>query len=434
MNATTIIVVGMFLLVGCSVLIGELFVRLGQAALVGQLLVGVILGPTVLAGPLGLTSIATSFSALQVLATFFILVMAGMAITPQQIRSTGLTAGVIGIVIFIVPFLVGAEIVRVIYPALPTIETLFVSLTISITALPVLGVMLREFDLLESRFGAALMNSAMINELCAVTVFAVLLQIYSHPNAVGLSIATAAVTTGLFLSSILAVYFLQRSLRQLKVWDRMVERFRQSWRSREGGFAVLMVIALGAALYSQLLGLTYLVGAFFCGLLITPESAGRREHRSISFIFESVTWGFFIPLFFALVGFSMDLKLIGFSVVPIVAFLALVVYAIFSKIFAGAGIARLLGWSANESLAAGFFVSSRGAVSTAMAVILLNQGIYSTKLFTIVAAVGLITTIVSPIGARPFVRSITAAQREADEKRTAAAFEPGIPPRRLINR
>ena len=424
----------MFLLVGCSVLIGELFVRIGQAALVGQLLVGVILGPTLLAGPLGLTSIATSFSSLQVLATFFILVMAGMAITPQQIRTTGFAASIMGIVIFVLPFFIGAEVVRLIYPGVSTIEDLFISLTISITALPVLGVMLREFNLLESRFGAFLMSTAMINELAAVTTFAVLLQIYSHPNAIGLSIATAVATTGLFLSSILAVYFLQRSLRQLKVWDRMVERFRESWRSREGGFAVLMVIALGAALYSQLLGLTYLVGAFYCGLLITPESAGRREHRSISFIFESITWGFFIPLFFALVGFSMDLKLIGLSLLPIIAFLALVLYAVSSKIFAGAGIARLLGWSPNESLAAGFFVSSRGAVELAMAVLLLNQGIYSTKIFTIVAGVGLITTFISPIGAKPFVRSIAAAQREEDEKKTASTFETGFPPRRVINR
>jgi Kef-type K+ transport system membrane component KefB len=290
--------------------------------------------------------------------------------------------------------------------------------------------MLREFDLLESRFGSFLMNTAMVNELAAVTTFAVLLQVYEHPAAVSLSIATAVVTTSLFLTSILAVYFSLRALRQFKLWDRMVERFRESWRTREAGFAILLVLGFGLALYSQLLGLTYLVGAFYCGLLITPESAGRREHRSISFVFEAITWGFFIPLFFALVGFNMNLGLIGLAWVPILTFLALAMYALFSKIFVGAGIARALGWSSNDALGAGFFVTSRGAVELAMAVILLDAGIFTTQVFTIVAGVGLLTSIISPIGARPFVRSLASVRRETDERSPAGPFEQTFPPRR----
>jgi Kef-type K+ transport system membrane component KefB len=433
-NATTLLVVGLFLLVASAVLVGELFARLGQAALVGQLLVGVILGPTLLAGPLGLTSLSTPFQGLQFLATFFILMMAGLAVTPQQIRATGVPAALLGIAIFIIPFTCGAGVTRLLYPHLSTMDDLFISLTISITALPVLGVMLREFGILESRFGSFLMNTALVNELAAVTTFAVLLQVNSNPNAVGLSIATSVLTVAVFLTSILAVHMLLRSLRQIKVWDRMVERFRESWHTREAGFAVLMVIGLGAALYSQFLGLTYLVGAFYCGLLITPESAGRRQHRSISFVFDAITWGFFIPLFFALVGFSMDLQDIGLTALPLLAFFGLAIFALFSKLFVGTAVSRSLGLPPTESLAAGFFVTSRGAVELAMAVILLDTGVFNTELFTIVAGVGLITTFISPMGAKPFVRSLTAARREADENTPAGSLESAYPPRSYTNR
>ncbi|HXY46861.1 MAG TPA: cation:proton antiporter [Thermoplasmata archaeon] len=427
MNTITDIIIGMFLLVGGSVLIGELFEHLGQVALVGQLLVGVILGPTLLAGPLGLTTIASSFQALQILATFFILVMAGMAITPQQIRATGVASGLCGIAIFVIPFVAGAYVVHGIYPGLSTTEDLFISLTISITALPVLGVMLREFNILETRLGSFLMNTAMVNELSAVTTFAVLLQVYNHPGSLGVSIATALGTTALFLGSILAVYFVIRGLRRIKVWDRWAVRFRESWRSRQGGFAILMVVGLACALYSQYLGLTYVVGAFYCGLLLTPETTGRREHRSISFIFEAITWGFFIPLFFALIGLQMNLRDIGLAEVPILAFFALGAFALFSKIFVGAGVARALGWSANESLLTGFLVTSRGAVELAMAVILLDLGIFSTKIFTIVAGVGLLATFISPIGAKPFVRVFTGARRTAAGPSPPSPLEPAFP-------
>ena len=43
-----------------------------------------------------------------------------------------------------------------------------------------------------------------------------------------------------------------------------------------------MVLVVGATLYSQFLGLTYVVGAFYAGLLVTRESAGRRPtNRSV---------------------------------------------------------------------------------------------------------------------------------------------------------
>ncbi|MFI5413552.1 MAG: cation:proton antiporter, partial [Candidatus Lutacidiplasmatales archaeon] len=317
------------------------------------------------------------------------------------------------------------------YPTLPTDTTLFISLTISITALPVLGIMLREFDLSDTRFGAFLMNSSVVNELCAVTVFAVLLRLESPSGNLWLDIATAVATVGLFLSTILAIHMGLQSLRQLHVWDRWVDRFRLTWRSREAGFGILMVAGLGAALYSQFLGLTFIVGAFYAGLLITPESAGRAGHRTISLVFNAITWGFFIPLFFALVGFGMDFTTLGFQAIPILAFAALAVYAFFSKVFVGSAFARTLGWSANESLCAGMLVSSRGAVELAMAVILLQQGIFTKQIYTVVAGVGLLTTLASPLAAKPFVRSITAARRASAER--ASAIADSLPPRHLLS-
>jgi Kef-type K+ transport system membrane component KefB len=430
-DATTLFIVGLFLLLGCAVLVGELFSHLGQVPLVGQLLVGVVLGPTLLGPILGLDRLTVEFQGIQFLATFFILMMAGMAVTPQQIRQTGLPGTVLGVAIFLVPFVLGAGVVHLLYPGFSSTVDLFVALTISITALPVLGVMLREFGLLKSRFGSFLMNTSVVNELAAVTTFAVLLNIHSGQSNAALATAIAVLTVALFLSSMLAVHMLLRSLRRIKVWDRWVDKFRDSWRSREAGFAILMVVGLGTALYSQFLGLTFLVGAFYAGLLITPESAGRHEHRSLSFVFEAVTWGFFIPLFFALVGFGMDFQTLGPGVLAVFAFLGLFAFAFLSKLFVGAGIARGLGWSADESLGAGMLVSSRGAVELAMAVILLSDGIFTTQLFTIVAGVGLLTTFASPIGARPFARAITAERLATDERSPAAPLEPSFPPRSL---
>ncbi|MGD0589121.1 MAG: cation:proton antiporter [Thermoplasmata archaeon] len=431
MDTTTEFIVALFLLVAISILVGELVSRLGVPALVGQITVGVVLGPSLFGNLLGLTNISGEFTGIQFLATFFILMMAGLAVTPAQIRATGTSAAALGIAIFLVPFVAGAGVVRLLYPSLPTDTTLFISLTISITALPVLGIMLREFNLSDTKFGSFLMNSSVVNELAAVTVFAVLLRLESGTGNLWVDIATAVATVGLFLSTILAIHMGLQSLRQLHVWDRWVDRFRLTWRSREAGFGILMIAGLGAALYSQFLGLTFIVGAFYAGLLVTPESAGRAGHRTISLVFNAITWGFFIPLFFALVGFGMNFQTLSIADYSIFAFSALALYAFFSKVFVGTAFARTLGWSANESLCAGMLVSSRGAVELAMAVILLNQGIFTTQIYTVVAGVGLLTTLFSPIGAKPFVRSITSARRLSAER--AASISESLPPRHLIS-
>jgi Kef-type K+ transport system membrane component KefB len=411
-DATTQFIIGLFLLVASGVLVGELFTHFGQAALVGQLLVGVVLGPSLLGPALGLSSVTAEFSGLQTLATFFILLIAGLSISPKQLRETGLPSTLLGVAIFFVPFLAGAGLVRVVLPGAGAYQDLFIGLAISITALPVLGVMLREFGLLDTTFGVLLMNASVVNELSAVTAFAILLRVSSGatpgPTAIAISIGTVL----LFLSTVAAIYALLRTLvARPQLWNRLRRGFHATWNSREAGFALLIVVALGSALYSQFLGLTFILGAFYAGFLITPEVTGPKAHRSITTVLDAVGWGFFIPLFFVLVGYGTNFRDLGTSLVEIAAFVVLAVYAVASKFLVGAGVALGLGHTTEESYLAGFLLTSRGAVELAMAVILESAGIFNETTFTLVAGIGLITTIVSPIGARPLARSVLAAWR-----------------------
>ncbi len=111
-DPTTQFIIGLFLLVASGVIVGEIFTHLGQAALVGQLLVGVLLGPSLLGPALGLSSVTPEFVGLQTLATFFILLMAGLSFSPQQLRATGVPSILLGVAIFFVPFLTGAGLVH----------------------------------------------------------------------------------------------------------------------------------------------------------------------------------------------------------------------------------------------------------------------------------------------------------------------------------
>ena len=415
-NTTTEFIIGLFILVASGVLVGELCTHLGQAPLVGQLLVGVMLGPSLLGPALGITSAAVTpeFSGLETLATFFVLLMAGLTISPKELRATGLPAALLGVAIFFVPFLAGAGVIHLLYPSFSSTLDLFVALTVSITALPVLGIMLREMELLDTPFGALMMSASVVNELCAVSVFAVLLRVNAGGGAtIVTSSALAVGSVLLFLGTMLAIYLLLRWVGRRPGWTKFVKGFRATWNSREAGFALLIIAGLGAALYSQYLGLTFVVGAFYAGIVVTPEITGRKVHTSITTIFEAVSWGFFIPLFFVLVGYGTNFQSLATSDLEIGAFVALVVFAVVSKFLVGSSVGLALGKSSEESFSIGFLVISRGAVELAMAVTLLSAGVFTTTTFTIVAGVGLVTTIIAPIGARPLVRSMQASTHRA---------------------
>jgi Kef-type K+ transport system membrane component KefB len=188
---------------------------------------------------------------------------------------------------------------------------------------------------------------------------------------------------------------------------------------------VLMILSLGAALFSQYLGLTFVIGAFYAGILVTPESAGREAYANARSVLLVVMWGFFIPLFFAITGLQVNLHLL-IGITAALAFVTLLLVAMFAKIGIGAGFAKLVGWKNPDAFALGFLVNSRGAVEIAMAVILLADGDLSTFWFTVVVAAGLVCTVVAPIGALASWKSTRESRAELFDRVPGLAVHPAM--------
>ncbi|MFG1530423.1 MAG: cation:proton antiporter [Thermoplasmata archaeon] len=391
-------IVDLFLLLAGSLLAGEAASRLGQPALVGQLLVGLLLGPTLLGPFIGLGRLGPEFTSIQFIATVFVLFVAGLEIVPEDVYRMGPANLLLGIALFVVPLLASAGAITLLFPPEPFATTLFIALTLSITALPVMGIMLVQFGLVQRSSGRFLMNLALINEISAVTLFAILLQLHTGSGPPALAVGLAVGALGGFLALMFGLYFVIRHLERTRTWAVVQARFSAEWRSKGAGFALLMVLLVGAALLSQALDLTYVVGAFYAGVLVTHKTAGPEAHRSISTVFDTISWGFFIPLFFAFVGVQMNLQLLD-SPGLLAALVALVGVAILSKVVVGYLAGQIRGEGSSDSLAIGFLCSSRGAVELAMAVILLQAGIFTLQIFTVVATVGLVATIAAPVGA-----------------------------------
>jgi Kef-type K+ transport system membrane component KefB len=238
----------------------------------------------------------------------------------------------------------------------------------------------------------------LVNELAAVTVFALLLRIQaSNGQLTWVAVGGSVFSILVFLGIVFAAYYALRAIHRHGGWGAL-PGVEGGMRTKQAGFAVLIALALGSALFSQYLGLTFIIGAFYAGILVTPESIGAKLFEEVRELLRMFMWGFFIPLFFVIAGLQSNLRLLG-SIAVLASFGLLLLVAAGSKIMVGAGFSRFLGRSGSDSLAVGFMVNCRGAVEIAMAVVLYNDGILTTHWFTVVVAVGLVTTFLAPLGA-----------------------------------
>jgi len=94
-------------------------------------------------------------------------------------------------------------------------------------------------------------------------------------------------------------------------------------------------------------------------------------------------------------------------------FLVLLITAVIGKISGGFIGAKIGGFSNNESMTIGHLVNNRGMIELVIAAIGLELGIIDITLFGIIVAIGLITTIMSPVMARVHLsRSNTSKSKE----------------------
>lgn len=377
-----------------ALLLGEVFKRLKLPALVGHLLAGVIIGPSLL----NIVQPDDSFEVVVNLAIFFLMFLAGLELRPEEIKNAGRGAIILSVIAFIVPFAGGVAISDLL--GLQLLTSLFVGLTLAITAVPVSAAVLMEFGLLKGKMGSTIMTAGIIDDILSLITLSIILQLAQSQGSpelaeIGLQIIKiAAFLGGIFL----LIYIFRKSHHWL---PHKIFPLSEKLQTREIGFGILVVSAFGLAVLSEAAGLHFIVGTFFAGLLIYREIIGPENLEKVSVVFSAITLGFFSPIFFAFIGIEFEVQSIIQNTFLVMVLLAV---AIAGKVGGGFIGARLAGFSNSESGVIGYLVNSRGMVELVIATIGLELRIIDNTLFTVIVAIGFITTVMAPVTARIALR------------------------------
>src|SRR5947208_3311648 len=284
-------------------------------------------------------------------------------------------------------------------------QSLFLGTAMAVTALPVSVRILLDLNLLNSRLGRAIVSVALVNDLVAFAMLGLVVQFTSLGTTTpeGLTIGLVALNNVLFVGLVFCVATILKLTTHL---GRNSESYMQTLvsklRGQEASFALCISTALGLGAAAELLGIHFAVGAFYGGLLMTPQLLGQVQFNRVRNAVSSVTFGLFAPVFFAYVGLKFS---ITFTAWPLI--LGITAIAFIGKLLGGLMGGFVAGFRGAPLLALGVGLNARGMMELLLAQVGLATGIIDTNLYSALVIMTLTTTLCTPPILKRLLRRFT---------------------------
>lgn len=394
--ATEQLFISVVIILVATRLLGEFSQRLRLPPLVGELAAGIIIGPYVLK----LITPDQSLNVISDLGVFFLMLLAGLQMDPREIRKAGLSGGILSVIAFALPFLGGLGIAALF--GLGFLQSMFIGLLLSITAVPVSTIVLMQFGILETKVGNTVITAAVINDIFSLVVLSIVLQLHGANGApvnITETMINSVIKILLFIGGIFLIDIL---FRKANAWfQRRGAYFFEKLHTKEAAFGILLISTILVSVVAQVvIGLHFIIGTFFSGLIVYKEIIRRENFERVYGIISAISFGFFAPIFFAVIGININMDSIANNL-PFLIVLAIV--AVVTKVGGGYIGSRLIKFSKDESLAIAFLMNGRGMVELVIASIGFTSGIIDSTIFSITVTIGWATTILAPILSRPYV-------------------------------
>jgi Kef-type K+ transport system membrane component KefB len=407
------VLIAMTVIIITARVMGVLFKRFNQPAVIGEVVGGILLGPSLLgriapdAAAFILPADAAPFlGILSQLGVILFMFMVGLELDLGVLKTRARTTIAISNAGIIVPFALGAVLARAIYADYApagvafTPFMLFIGVSMSITAFPVLARILRDRGLQRTPMGSMALTCAAIDDATAWCLLAFVVGV------------TEATTGGAVITLVLTVIYVTLMLTAGRhIMKRVVPRLDASISVSEQSLTIVLVAVLLSAVTTEYIGVHAIFGAFVFGAIIPHQSAIARHVRDR---IEDIVRIMLLPAFFAFTGMRTQVALVE-GVTDWVMCLLIIAVATAGK-FGGATLAaRLSGLGWRDSAALGILMNTRGLVELIVLNIGLDLGVLTPRLFTMLVIMALVTTMLtSPVlmallRKKPWVESSSSA-------------------------
>jgi Kef-type K+ transport system membrane component KefB len=369
-----------------SRVLAALFVRFHQPAVIGEIVAGIVIGPSVLGyfAP-DLAHVLVPPDAIAPLATIsqigvvLFMFLVGLELDVSHLRERSRASVAISAASIAVPFVLGLVLASFLHPRFaspevpPLVFSLFIAVSMSVTAFPVLARILTDRGLQRSPLGVLALACAAVDDVTAWCLLALVVSL-AHGDA-----SSSLLTVGLAAAFAVAMLVVVRPLMR-----RNIERIQPS----ANALAAMLVGLLTCALVTEAIGIHALFGAFVFGAVTPHDSPLAREilHKLTDFIVVLL-----LPAFFAVTGLRTQLGLLHGADAWLACGL-ITLAATAGKLGGTFFAARLAGVTTRDAVSLGVLMNTRGLMELVVLNVGYELGIISEVLFAMLVAMAIVTT------------------------------------------
>lgn len=376
---------------------GALATRYGQSPAVGEILVGILLGPSLFGAVAPHTFDFVFHSAppepLQILSSLGLVLLMfqiGLEFDFAHLKERANRAAVmrVSVACMVLPFASGFAFGYWVAPQLSPLadrfdSALFVATAFSITSLPILGRIMIEFNLTRTRLGVIAISSAAVNDVVGWLLLALITALtVSNFNGARFALRIGLVGAFALLSMKLVRPLLKMAIR------RSNPRAGKMSNNLLGGLLGVIFIA---AMCTYQIGIFAIFGGFMMGVILFDERELSKAWRERLGDFVTV---FFLPIFFTYTGLRTSIGGLD-SAGDWGWCAATVAIATLAKLGGAYVAARRSGLDHPESAIIGFMMNTRALMELIVINVGLDLGVISQKMFTMLVIMAIVSTIVT---------------------------------------
>ena len=381
----------LLLLVGLAQLLGWLFARLRQPKVIGEILAGIVLGPALLGR---LPFVADLLSSVQHegqildfvywMGLLLLMFLSGAETRQLFTRDERREVGWLTIVGTGLPFVLGLIFGPwLLRPSLYGPNGSRVSLVIilavgvAVTSVPVVSKIFADLKILHTRFARLVLGVAVIEDIVLWLALAIATAVAGkaalHPRQMTLHLVA---TVAFFL---LGLTLIPRAVKRLN-------KSRLNVLAQTSPTAYALGVLLAYCVVAGALDVSLVFAAFLAGFAVVHKK--RRLFAEALEAIGKVSFAFFIPVYFAIVGLKLDLVR-GFALWMMVAFLAgSCIVKVLSVSLAG----RCAGFRGLDLINLAVTTNARGGPGIVLASVAYEAGIISSQFYTTLVLAAVITS------------------------------------------
>ena len=343
--------------------------RLKIPAVVGQMLVGILIAPSVL----GLVHSGHVLEVMSEIGVILLMFLAGIESDLTVLKKNFKASMLVAVGGVIVPLVAFGLVAFGFGYGIST--SFFYGIVFAATSVSITVEVLQEYGKLSTRAGSIILGAAVVDDILAVLILSIFTSFKNGGSGSHLFFQ--------FLLELLFFAFLFL-VHKPRFW-----KFVQKLPIANKNTIVALIICLGLSLLADSVGMSAVIGSFFAGLAISQTEVSHKIEEYTS----AIGYVIFIPVFFVLIAISVQFDSLIHHPWIILLFTLL---AILTKFIPAYFVGKSSKLSTGESMLIGTGMISRGEMALIVAQIGLTSAIITDEVYSELVIVIILATVLAP--------------------------------------